>query len=127
MDFNCVKAQNQVFFIFNFVICKKGQIVPIRKGKQSNFRKEKKNPKDIVGKEKPTWTVVIVMVFKCQNFRKTNIMILSWVKKIQCNELLFLFCVELPTQYSPEVGKTKAKTFYTKVKNSTNEFLWKQI
>jgi hypothetical protein len=51
----------------------------------------------------------------------------SCVKKIQCNELSFLFCVELPTQYSPEVGKTKAKTFYTKVKNSTNEFLWKQI
>jgi hypothetical protein len=50
-------------------------------------------------------------------------MILLCVKKIQCNELSFLFCVELPTQYSPEVGKTKAKTFYTKVKISTNEFL----
>jgi hypothetical protein len=54
-------------------------------------------------------------------------MILLCVKKIQCNELSFLFGVELPTQYSLEVGKTKAKTFYTKVKISTNESLWKQI
>ncbi len=42
-------------------------------------------------------------------------MILLCVKKIQCNEISFLFCVvEPPTQYSPEVGKTEAKTFYTK-------------
>jgi hypothetical protein len=32
--------------------------------------------------------------------------------------LSFLFSVELPTQYSLKVRKTKAKTFYTKVQKS---------
>jgi tRNA U38,U39,U40 pseudouridine synthase TruA len=49
------------------------------------------------------------------------------LKKFNAMKCHFFFCVELPTQYSPEVGETKAKTFYTKVKISTNEFLWKQI
>jgi hypothetical protein len=67
-----------------------GKLFPLERESSQISGKEKKNPKNIVGKEK---TVVIVIVFKCQKLQKTSIMILLCVKKIQCNELSFSFSV----------------------------------